>query len=61
MEEKFDEKAIMRSTTPDFTPPGSLSSKPLSIADLTRKKKSSMFRFVKANPLEATFLGALFL
>lgn len=55
--EKFGNKAV-RSTTPDFTPPGSPSSKPLSIADLTPKKKSSMFRFVKTNPLEATFLGA---
>lgn len=58
--EKFGKTAMMRSTTtPDFTPPGSPSSEqPLSIADLTPKKKLSKFRFVAANPLEATFLGA---
>ena len=47
-----------RSTTPDFTPPGTPNQQTLSLADLTPKKKVMTFKFVNANPLEATFLGA---
>ena len=49
-----------RSTTPELSPPGSPvqgGEKPLSVADLTPRKKLGMFRFVSANPLEATFMG----
>jgi len=56
--EKFPK--LVRSTTPEMTPPASpvKGESPLSVADLTpRKKVKGTFRFVTANPLEATFMG----
>ena len=43
-----------------MTPPASpvKGEMPLSVADLTPRKKVSTFRFVATNPLEATFVGA---
>jgi len=57
--EKFPKQK--RSTTPEMTPPASPAKaqeeKQLSIADLTPRKKTGVFRFVAVNPLEATFVG----
>jgi hypothetical protein len=55
--EKFPKP--VRSTTPEMTPPASSvkGEMPLSVADLTLRKKTGTFRFVAANPLEATFVG----
>ena len=53
----------LKSSTPEGTPPPSplqqnIPEAPLSVADLTTQKKTSNFRFIATNPLEATFLGA---
>lgn len=49
------------STTPEGSPPPSpfaIRDTPLSVTDLTPRKKVGMFRFIAANPTETTFIGA---
>lgn len=45
------------STTPEGSRPSSYDGKTLEVGDLQEKKESGAFRFIKANALEATFLG----
>jgi len=58
-EEKLGRRVLKKTTTPEASPPtSSHEERTLSIADLTPKTSKKFFRFVQANPLEATFQGA---
>ena len=60
--EKVARKGIHRSTTPEGTPPstarGMEEDTPLTMGDLSPRKRFGAFKFIQANPLEATFQGA---